>query len=138
MNNELTEEKKQAIKDRFAGSAFFNLLKLEIKELEKGKAVVSVKPRKELLQTGHILHGGVTATVCDTSVAVALVTLLDTNADIVTLDLKLNYLKPIVDEEVFACAEVIKCGKRIAVADVSLIDKKGQYYAAAISTYAIL
>ncbi len=137
MENQLSQDTKDAIKKRFAGSPFFNLLNMEIKELEKGKAVVSVKPEKDFLQTASILHGGVTATLCDTAVAVALLTVIPVDSDITTIEIKVNYLKPVVDQEVFACAEIIKAGKSVAVSDVSVIDKNGEYYAAALSTYAI-
>ena len=138
MDNALERDIQDEIRKRFAGSPFFNLLNLEIKELEKGRAVISVKPRQELLQSAGILHGGVTATLCDVAVAVAILTILPVNSNIATIDLKVNYLKAVQGQEIFACAEIIKLGKRIAVADVSVIDKNGDYFAAALSTYAII
>lgn len=137
MDKKITEQDKQAIKKRFSKSNFFNLLNLEIKELEYGKAVIAVKPQENLQQSVGLLHGGVTATLCDTAVAVALITMLPVDADIVTIEIKINYLKAVQGKEIFACAEIIKKGNKIAVGDVIVIDDKGEHYAAALSTYAI-
>ena len=134
----VSEEKKAAIVERFLKSPFFRLLQLEIKELEKGRAVLAVKPREDLRQSVGLLHGGVIAALCDVSVAAALFTLVPDNQDVVTVEIKVNYLKAVNDEEIFACAEIIRQGKSIAVGDVAVIDKNGEHYAAALSTYAIL
>lgn len=138
MENKISTEVQEQIRKRFSKSPFFNLLKMEIKDLEKGKAVVAVKPQEQLLQSAGLMHGGVIATLCDVAVAVAVVTLTEPHANLVTVELKVNYLKPVKDNEIYACAEIIKKGKKIVVSDVLVIDKYGERYAAALATYALL
>jgi acyl-CoA thioesterase len=134
----MTQEIKTAIKARFSKSAFFNLLGCEIKELEEGKSVISLIPKPELLQSAGLLHGGVSASLCDISVAAALSTLIGAEGQMVTIEMKINYLKAVVDTEVFACCEIIKKGRKTAVGDVIVIDAEGNKYAACLATYAIL
>jgi acyl-CoA thioesterase len=74
-----------------------------------------------------VLHGGVVFTAGDAAVAVALLGLLGPGARIATLEMKINFLKPVESSEII----------KTAVGDVSVRDASGTTVAKALATYAI-
>ncbi len=94
--------------------------------------------RKELLNTASVLHGGVTATMADAAAGMAITRLTGGKKRITTVEMKLNYFRPVADGKISARAYVIRLGSQIAVARVDLHDQKKNLAGAALVTYMIL
>ena len=94
--------------------------------------------RKELLNTASVLHGGVTATMADAAAGMAITRLTGGKKRITTIEMKLNYFRPVADGKLRARAYVIRLGSQIAVARVDLHDHKKNLAGAALVTYMIL
>ena len=58
--------------------------------------------------------------------------------NIATIEMKINYLRPIVEGTIVARAHVIKTGKRVCVVRVDVFDGDKNAIAVALVTYAIL
>ena len=82
------------------------------------------------------VHGGWTATVLDTAMALAALSGLDAKHDFTTLDIKINYLRPITLDtgEVKAEGRVINAGRRVALCEGTLKDSQGKLLAHGTST----
>lgn len=83
---------------------------------------------------GSVVHGGIVATLLDTAATFALIA--ETDRDWVTIDLRVDYLRPTPLGPVSVTGEVIHAGKRIGRSRASLCDAKGRLCAAAIGTFA--
>ncbi len=77
------------------------------------------------------MHGGWTAAVLDTAMALSNLTLLAADQSFTTLDIRINYLRPITAEtgEVVAEGSVINGGRRVAYCEAKLVDGSGKLLA---------
>jgi acyl-CoA thioesterase len=132
---EMTPERERAIREKFKGNYFPLLLGIEIDLLEPGRAVLGVEIRQELLQLQGVMHGGAMATLIDTAVAMAIVSVSEPNDRFTTVELKINYLASVREGRVTADARIIRDGRRIVVADCDAFDSNGRLAAKGLLTY---
>lgn len=94
-----------------------------------------VEPHKlNLLGT---LHGGVTATLVDAAAGVAIISFLGGRAA-TTVELKVNYLRPVTQGKVHARSRIVKMGKTLIFAVVDVKDSHGRLVACGSATYMVL
>lgn len=98
-------------------------LGVQVDDAGDGWATMRIPYDEKLLNpgTGGTVHGGVAATLVDTSSAFALRTTFENpiEAGMATTDLHVNYLRPARDDLV-AHAEVVRAGGSIGVTDVEV------------------
>ena len=131
----ITPERLQVIKDKFETNHFPKFLGIEIDSIEEGRARLSVETRKELLQLQGVMHGGAIASLIDTAVAFAIVSVSQPHDRFTTVEMKVNYLSAIREGRVVADARIIRDGRRIVVADCDVVDSKGRLAAKGLLTY---
>jgi len=100
-------------------------------EAEKGRAVLLGKPDERSYNLLENVHGGWTAAILDTAMALATLATLDEKHGFTTLDIRINYLRPITiaTGEVRAEGTVIQGGRRIAYCEARLEDSAGKLLA---------
>ncbi len=76
-----------------------DLLKIEPHEAEDGQVSFEIKVEERHLRTFGIIHGGVVASLLDSSLGYAAWTLTDENHHVVTVQLSINYIRPAWDGE---------------------------------------
>ena len=108
---------------------FLNLLGIQLDYMEKGKVIMSAENKKEFSQAINYMHGGMVATLLDTAGAYAALTLVSEKDYIVTSDLKINYIRPVIAKKVFAVGKVINKGKTIIVVEADLKDENDKILA---------
>jgi uncharacterized protein (TIGR00369 family) len=115
------------------------LIGAELLQIEKGKAVFELEcnTEKHANPMGTI-HGGILCDIADMAMGVAFSSLLEMNETFTTVELKINYLKPIWNEKITAKGEVIKKGKTIGLIKCDVFDEGGSLVAHALSTCMIL
>ncbi len=98
---------------------FFNLIGLEILAIEPRRSTVRVAWRPDLAGPGGLLHGGITAALIDTGTAYALLLcdeLRDTlraGGSLVTIDLRIKYLRPVSAGAITCTSRVTRMGRQI-------------------------
>lgn len=122
---------------RYTKACFPHWVGFEIDSLDSGRCVMSLDVRREHLQVHGVLHGGATAALADTAVAFAVFTLIEAGQDTTTIEIKVNYLRPIPMGRVIADARIIRLGQTIAVGEVDVYDHQHQLAAKAIATYMV-
>ncbi len=120
-------------KIRFAG-----LLGVRLAALHRDGLTLECAVRKELLNSAGVLHGGVAATLADAAVGVALHYLLGSHRSITTVEMKINYFRPVTEGKIFARAHMLRMGSTICVGRVDIADSKRKLVGAAVATYMIL
>ncbi|HKG21522.1 MAG TPA: PaaI family thioesterase [Blastocatellia bacterium] len=132
---EMTPERVHAIREKFETNNFPRMLGIEIDLMEPGRAVLGVEIRQELLQLQGVLHGGAMASLIDTAVAMAIVSVSEPEDRFTTVELKINYLAAVRDGRVTADARIIRDGRRIIVAECDAFDSNGRLAAKGLLTY---
>ena len=137
--NTYTTEDKKRLAELFEAQGFMHFLGVEVVEIGPGRAVLQVAYREELTQQGGFFHAGVTATLADNSGGGASFTLAPEGAGVLTVEFKINLLRPAAGEMLIARARVIKPGKRFSVAqsDVFVLREGSEIHCATtIGTFA--
>jgi uncharacterized protein (TIGR00369 family) len=112
------------------------LLNFAIAELSEGHAVFTVEPAEYHYNPIGVVHGGLAATLLDSAMGCAVHSLLPAGAGYTTLEIKVNYVRPLTAEtgEVRCEGQVIHLGGRTATAEGRVIDETGKLYAHATTT----
>jgi len=117
---------------------FNTLLGLKITRLHPDGVTIECPVRAELLNAVGVVHGGVTATLVDAAVGISLTRELGGLRPITTVELKINYFRPVSQGKVYARAHLIRVGSTICVGRVDLSDSARNLIGAGIATYMIL
>ena len=124
--------------EAFSSVPFIKLLGIELVELKKGEAVLSLKVREELRQPQGLLHGGATASVIDTATAFAVISVLAEGEKASTVDLTIHYLRPVTEGAILCTAKVVRAGRRLLTVSAEAVNDEGKPVATALSTYSKL
>jgi uncharacterized protein (TIGR00369 family) len=111
------------------------LLGMSLVSVEPGQAVLGYDTSEKHANTMGTLHGGVLCAIADTAMGVAFFTVLKEEESLTTLELKINYLKPVWKGKLTANAKVIKRGKITGLVECDILDENSQLIARASSTY---
>lgn len=115
-------------------------LGLAVESVEEGRVVFSTVPAEFQYNPIGTVHGGVLATLADSAMGCAVHTTLPAGAGYTTLELKVNFLRPVTLESGPLRCEgtVIHAGSRVALAEARVTGLAGKLYAHATSTCMIL
>jgi len=93
------------------------LMNFRIAELSEGRAVFTVEPAEYHYNPIGVVHGGLAATLLDSAMGCAVHSTLPAGASYTTLEIKVNYLRPMSAETgLVRCeANIIHIGGRTAV-----------------------
>ncbi|WP_027577071.1 PaaI family thioesterase [Bradyrhizobium sp. WSM1743] len=108
----------------------------DVVEAELGRVVVALVPTGAHLNPAGTVHGGLTATLLDSCMGLAIQSALDKGTGQTTLEFKISLLRPITPETGLVTAEgkVLNCGRRIGTADGRVTDAKGRLLAHGTTT----
>lgn len=87
---------------------------------------------------GHIAHGGIAFTLADSAMGAAVYTMLEAGQRCATIELKINYLAPVVEGRTTATATVITKRRHTAVVTAEVHDQHDELVALAQGTFAIM
>ena len=84
------------------------------------------------------LHGGILCDLADAAMGVAFATTLGGGESFTTLELKINFLRPVWDTLLTAEAHVLSRGRRVGLVECKITDEKQRFIAKATSTCMVL
>jgi uncharacterized protein (TIGR00369 family) len=134
----LTDEEKRRLHEIFAEVPYAHLLGLELEEVERGAAILAVEVRDELRRNGGTTHGGAIASLIDTAAAFAIMTLLEPGKSTTTIDLTVQFLRPLLEGRARARARVLRSGRRVTVVSVDVTGEAEVLLATALTSYLML
>ena len=114
---------------------FNNLLGVEVRRFHADGVTLSCTVKPELLNSHGSLHGGVAASLADVAVGVAIHHQLKGKRPVSTVELKVNYLRPVREGVLYARAHVLRIGSTLCVGRVDLTDGNYNAVGTAIVTY---
>ena len=115
------------------------MLGFTLDEIEEGSVIMSVVPAEFHYNPMGMVHGGLAATLFDSSLGCAVQSMLAPAYAAPTLQLQINYIRPITiaTGKLKCSGNVIHMGKRSATAEGKLTDSTGKLYAHATGTFVI-
>ncbi len=117
---------------------FTEHLGIQIVEMTKEHALVSLQRRPELLNSWGATHGGVIMTMLDLVMSWAVRGHYGVVGGVLTVDLPVGFMKAGLGERVTAEGRVLHGGKSTAFCEAEARDDKGALLAKAIGTFKLL
>jgi uncharacterized protein (TIGR00369 family) len=126
---------KEAVRKRMKQSGATRLMGFSLEGLERGRAVMRMDVRARHKQIHGVVHGGVLATLADTTAALAAYSVLPHGQELATIELKINYMLPIADGHAIAEGRVLRAGRNFIVTECEIRTRKGDLAAKALLTF---
>jgi uncharacterized protein (TIGR00369 family) len=110
------------------------LVGFEMTEVEPGRAVFEMDAGPQHASPLGSVHGGIICDLVDGAMGVAHASQLEEGETFTTLELKINFMKPIWSGHLRAEGKVIKAGRTIGLVEGRVTDESGSLVAYATST----
>ena len=92
------------------------LLGATLARIEPGSVEIHLPFRPELTQQHGYFHAGVVTAIADTACGYAALSLTDAGVEVLSVEFKINLLRPAAGERLIARAEVLRPGRTLSVA----------------------
>jgi len=118
----------QEVERSFARQSIMKLIGARLSLIEPGVVEITLPYRTDLTQQDGFLHAGVVTTIADSACGYAAYSLMPAGSEVLSVEFKVNLLRPAQGESFVARAEVIKAGRTLNVvrADVFRIAQNGK------------
>jgi acyl-CoA thioesterase len=123
------------------GVAFFDLIGLEILDAEPGRSSTRLRMRPDLANPIGLMHGGIIASLIDTGIAYALLLrediqdALHAGRSLVTVDLRVKYLRPVSAGAVTCESRIVRMGRQIIHMEAVVTNDDGKEVARGDAIY---
>lgn len=119
-----------------AAPPFVHLLGMEVFDSGKGRFTMTLEPQECHYNPMGCVHGGVISTLLDSVMSAAVHTALPAGQGYMTLEIKVNFLRPIFVQtgEVMAMGNVLAISHHVAAAEGKVVDVQGRVLATGTAT----
>ena len=111
---------------------------MQLLECNEGKATMAMEVGKRFHNPMGTLHGGILISLADAAMGIALGSTLAEDETFTTLELKMNFLRPVISGRIVAESNVVHRGATIALVDVVVRGDHGKTVARGTATQMIL
>lgn len=110
------------------------LIGFTLASIQPGRSAVEFEATARHANPMGTLHGGVLCDIADAAMGMAYGSLLEEDETFTTLEMKINFLKPVWNARLRAVGTVVKQGKTIGLVECEITDDSQQLVAKAVST----
>ncbi len=110
------------------------LLGFTLTTMNSGQAVIEFEASERHANPMGTLHGGVLAAIADAAMGVACMSTLGEGESFTTLEMKINFLRPVWKAKLRAVGNVVKAGRTVGLVESDVTDEEGRLVARASST----
>jgi uncharacterized protein (TIGR00369 family) len=116
------------VTQNFAQQPIMHLIGARLVTVEPGVVEIALPYRADLTQQNGYLHAGVVTTIADSACGYAAMSLMPAGSGVLSVEFKVNLLRPAQGESFLARAEVIKGGRTLTVvrADVFALSEDSE------------
>ena len=115
------------------------LMKQSIVDVGPGSATVESIPSAEFENSMRRMHGGFVATLIDSALGCAVMTVLPAGTGYGTVDMSVKFVRKIdvATGPLLAKANVVHAGRTMVTAETKVMDKEGKIYAHGLGTFLV-
>ena len=125
---------EQVLRGEMPPPPIAQLIGFDLTSVKPGEAVIEFQATEAHANPMGTLHGGVLCDIADAAMGLAYAANLGEGESFTTLELKINFLKPIWKARWRAVARVVKQGRTTGLVECDVTDDKGSLVARATST----
>jgi uncharacterized protein (TIGR00369 family) len=117
---------------------FNKLLGMKVARTHRDGITIECKIHRRFLNSARVVHGGVSASLADAAVGIALHRHLGDHRPITTVEMKINYFRPVKEGRIFARCHLLRVGSTLCIGRVDIADGRSRAIGTALVTYMIL
>ena len=118
--------------------AVARLIGFEVKDIASGRATVMLSAGPQHANPMGTLHGGILCDIADAAMGVAFASTLAPDESFTTIELKINFLRPVWQAQLKAEGVVLQRGRSVGYVECSVTDEQNRLIAKAASTCIVL
>jgi uncharacterized protein (TIGR00369 family) len=115
----------EEIQRSFNQQTVMSLIGAELTRIEPGIIEITLPYRADLAQQHGYLHAGIVTTIADSASGYAAYSQMPPNSEVLSVEFKVNLLRPAKGEMFSAVAEVVKSGKTLTVVRADVFGIEG-------------
>ena len=119
------EQAREAVRGIFTRAAFLEHLGIAFKDAGAGWCEATLAVLPEHRQQHGFVHAGVIATLADHVAGGAARSVVAADADVITIEFKINYLNAAKGDRLRARGKALKAGGRVAIAESEVYSSDG-------------
>jgi uncharacterized protein (TIGR00369 family) len=109
------KEYENRIRASFARQQAMQLMGASLRRIEPGAVSIALPYRADLTQQNGYIHAGIITAIADSACGYAAYTLMPAGSEVLSVEFKVNLLRPAAGEEFVAEAQVVKTGRTLTV-----------------------
>jgi uncharacterized protein (TIGR00369 family) len=103
------------VRESFARQRLMGTIGASVVSVAEGRVILRLPFRDDLTQQNGFLHAGTIATLADSACGYAALTTMPPDADVLSVEFKVNMLSPAIGDVFEARGQVLRSGKTIVV-----------------------
>jgi uncharacterized protein (TIGR00369 family) len=105
-----------------------------VAEVDAGRVVVELDAHAGHRHEGGVVQGGIITQIADAAMGMSLMTQQEAGQSNTTIELKINFLRPVVEGRLRAIGRVVEIRKTLLFSEADVVDEQGRLVARASST----
>jgi uncharacterized protein (TIGR00369 family) len=114
------------------------LIGFELTSIRHGESVIELQASEMHANPMGTLHGGILCDIADAAMGIAFASTLEDGESFTTLELKINFLRPVWNDKLRAAGKVVKRGKSVGMVECDVTNSRGVLVARSSSTCLVL
>lgn len=110
------------IKQSFEKQGIMKTLNAQLAEVEKGQVKITCEFSEALTQHNGFFHAGVITTIVDSACGYCALTTMPENANVLTVEFKVNFMKPANTNKLIAIGKVLQSGRTLTICEGYVYD----------------
>jgi uncharacterized protein (TIGR00369 family) len=115
-----------------------HLVGFQTKEIKDGRASVTLAAGPQHANPMGTLHGGILCDIADAAMGMAFASTLAPEESFTTIELKINFFRPVWQAELTAEGVVVQRGRTVGFVECTVTDEENRLIAKASSTCMVL
>ncbi len=120
----MDELRKSRVRDIFDSANFVRDLGMQLTQIEDEYCETILIPCERHRQQHGLIHAGVLATMADHTSGCAARGAVDLDQDVVSVEFKINFLRPAIAERLRCRGRVLRAGKMLVVCEAEVFAEK--------------
>ncbi len=112
------------IKQSFDKQGLMKTLNAQLAEVEKGQVKITCEFSEALTQQHGFFHAGVATSLADSACGYAALTMIPENTEVLSVEFKINFLKPAKTDQLIAIGKVLQSGRTLTICEGYVYDSK--------------
>jgi uncharacterized protein (TIGR00369 family) len=117
---------ERVVRDSFAAQGLMGTLGAFLVEVEPGFVAIELPAAAKIGQQKGLVHGGAVGAIADSAGGYAAFSLMPAGAEVVTIEYKINFVRPANGALLRAEGRVLRAGKTVTVARID-VSSRGEH-----------